>query len=63
MIYGFFLQTFSERASPVSFIGPKRYRAPACTVAELPDTLDAVVISHTHYDHMDKQSIIDLHRR
>jgi len=54
---------FSERASPVQFMGPKRYRPPACTVSELPDAVDAVVISHTHYDHMDKQSIVDLHER
>ena len=54
---------FSERCSPMSFMGPKRYRPPACTVSELPDVLDAVVISHTHYDHMDGQSIKDLHKR
>ena len=53
----------SERCSPISFMGPKRYRPPACTVSELPDVLDAVVISHTHYDHMDKNSIKDIHER
>ena len=53
----------SDRASPVSFMGPKRYRPPACRVNELPEVLAAVVISHTHYDHMDKQSIVDLHER
>ena len=54
---------YSDRASPVQFMGPKRYRPPACTVQELPDVIDAVVISHTHYDHMDKQSIQDLNQR
>ena len=44
-------------------MGPKRYRPPACTIQELPDVIDAVVISHTHYDHMDTQSIKDLHQR
>ena len=44
-------------------MGPKRYRPPACTIQELPDVIDAVVISHTHYDHMDTQSIKDLHKR
>ena len=53
----------SDRASPVQFMGPKRYRPPACTVEELPDVIDAVVISHTHYDHMDKNSIQDLNQR
>ena len=54
---------YSERAFPVQFMGPKRYRPPACTVDELPEVIDAVVISHTHYDHMDKQSIKDLNER
>ena len=40
---------FSERASLVQFAGPKRYRAPACKVSELPN-ITAVVISHNHYD-------------
>ncbi|KAG7271857.1 hypothetical protein CRUP_028229 [Coryphaenoides rupestris] len=43
---------FSQRASPVQFVGPKRYRGPPCTVEQLP-RIDAVVISHSHYDHLD----------
>ena len=43
---------FSERASPVGFAGPARYTAPACTVEQLP-AVAAVVISHSHYDHLD----------
>jgi len=54
---------FSDRASFVSFAGPKRYRPPACSVDELPQKLDSVVISHTHYDHLDTQSVKDLHKR
>ena len=54
---------FSQRASPVSFAGPKRYRPPACSVSQLPERLDAVVISHTHYDHMDEDSILKLHSK
>ncbi|KAL7828317.1 hypothetical protein AOLI_G00314690 [Acnodon oligacanthus] len=53
---------FSQRASPMSFVGPKRYRGPACTVAQLP-RVDAVLISHTHYDHLDASSVAALNSR
>jgi L-ascorbate metabolism protein UlaG (beta-lactamase superfamily) len=43
---------FSERASPFTFAGPKRWYAPPLPFAELPD-IDVVVISHDHYDHLD----------
>ncbi len=35
----------------------------ACKVSQLPDRLDAVVVSHDHYDHLDSNSVRDLHRR
>ncbi len=47
---------FSERASPLSFIGPRRYTDPALSLEDLPP-LDAIVISHNHYDHMDNATI------
>ncbi|MFC3151193.1 MBL fold metallo-hydrolase [Litoribrevibacter euphylliae] len=47
---------FSERASPFQFIGPKRFHQPPITIEALP-LIDAVVISHNHYDHLDKHSI------
>ena len=47
---------FSERASPVSFAGPKRTTPPAMSVEQLPP-IDIVLISHNHYDHLDKPSI------
>lgn len=50
---------FSQRASPVAFMGPKRYRDPPCSIEQLP-RLDAVVISHTHYDHLDADSVTAL---
>ena len=50
---------FSQRCSPVQWAGAKRYRPPACTVEELPK-VDAIVISHTHYDHLDRNSVLAL---
>lgn len=53
---------FSERASPVSFAGPRRVIAPVPALAELPH-IDAVVISHDHYDHLDAASVAALARQ
>lgn len=53
---------FSQRASPLAFVGPKRYRDPPCTAEQIP-RLDAVVISHTHYDHLDAGSVAALNVR
>ena len=47
---------FSERASPVSFAGPKRVVAPVPALSELPH-IHVVVISHNHYDHLDQESV------
>lgn len=47
---------FSERTSPVSFAGPKRFNEPAIAVEELP-TLDVVLLTHDHYDHLDMKTI------
>lgn len=47
---------FSERASPVTFAGPKRVVPPVPALDGLPH-IDAVVISHNHYDHLDQESV------
>jgi L-ascorbate metabolism protein UlaG (beta-lactamase superfamily) len=43
---------WSKRASPISFLGPARYRDPGVLFDDLPP-IDIVLISHDHYDHMD----------
>ncbi len=49
---------FSEYASPFNF-GPKRFHPPPITLQDLPK-IDAVLISHDHYDHLDMNTIIHL---
>ncbi len=47
---------FSDRASPFSFIGPKRFHPTPISLEDLPE-IDGVLISHDHYDHLDKATI------
>ena len=47
---------FSDRASPLSFLGPRRAQKPGLWLHELP-RIDLVVISHNHYDHLDVTSV------
>lgn len=47
---------WSDRVSFSSFFGPKRFFQPPLALDELPP-LDAVIISHDHYDHLDKNTI------
>lgn len=52
---------FSKRASPFSWVGPKRHRDPGLSKESLPK-IDIVLISHNHYDHMDLESLIYLNK-
>ncbi len=53
---------WSERASPFSFIGPKRANPPAIAFDDLPK-VDAVIVTHNHYDHMDLPTLARLWQR
>ncbi len=50
---------FSGRASQVGFAGPKRVTPAPFEISDLP-IVDVVLISHNHYDHLDRTSIADL---
>jgi L-ascorbate metabolism protein UlaG (beta-lactamase superfamily) len=43
---------WSKRVGPVSWIGPKRHKAPGVAFEALPK-IDAILVSHNHYDHLD----------
>jgi len=50
---------WDERASPSRWFGPKRFFAPPLQLWELP-RIDAVVISHDHYDHLGRKTVEQL---
>ncbi len=53
---------WSERTSPIPFIGPRRHRAPGIRFDDLPP-IDAVLVSHNHYDHLDIPTLRRLQQR
>ncbi|WP_426286150.1 MBL fold metallo-hydrolase [Luteibacter sp. E-22] len=53
---------WSERPSPFPWLGPKRWYEPPVPIDHLPH-VDAVVISHDHYDHLDRASVQALNAR
>lgn len=53
---------WAERASPVQWAGPRRFFAPPLALDELPH-IDAVLLSHDHFDHLDKRTVQELGRR
>lgn len=53
---------WAERASPVSWAGPRRLTPPAVALDDLPP-IHAVLVTHSHYDHMDLGTLRALWRR
>lgn len=50
---------WSERVGPYGLVGPVRFTPPPCTIEELPE-IDAICISHDHYDHLDSETLKQL---
>ncbi len=50
---------WGDRASPFSFMGPKRFQPVPVRIDQLPK-LDAIIVSHDHYDHLDAPTIAQL---
>ena len=53
---------FSERASPLTFAGPKRLIKPVIKIKDLPK-VDVITISHNHYDHLDVNSLRKIQKK
>ena len=53
---------FAQRASPLSFLGPKRFHETPLLIDELPP-IRAVILSHDHYDHLDRRAIRALNQK
>ncbi len=53
---------FAERASPFSWMGPRRFHETPIALADLPP-LAAVILSHDHYDHLDRETVLALAAR
>ena len=52
----------NERASPFSWVGPKRFHPSPVTAEELPG-IDVVLITHDHYDHLEKSTLIAINKK
>ncbi|KAL2008369.1 hypothetical protein VTN00DRAFT_8351 [Thermoascus crustaceus] len=53
---------FEDRCSPLSWLGPKRYTEMPCKISDIP-MIDAVVISHNHYDHLSYPTVKEIAKK
>ncbi|MCC5832833.1 MAG: MBL fold metallo-hydrolase [Chlamydiales bacterium] len=53
---------WNQRCSPLNFVGPKRLHSPDPSLNEI-DSVDVVIVSHNHYDHLDRYTVRLLHER
>jgi len=53
---------WSDRVGPTSWLGPRRVLAPAIPFGDLP-AIDVVLLSHNHYDHLDRPTLAALAKR
>ncbi|MFH2011990.1 MAG: MBL fold metallo-hydrolase [Pseudomonadota bacterium] len=51
-----------ERASPFSWVGPKRFHQSPVTAEELPE-INVILITHDHYDHLEKSTVIKVNEK
>ena len=54
---------FSKRASPVPFMGPKRFNNTLPFALHYFTKIDAIIISHDHFDHLDYKTIKQIHSK
>lgn len=52
---------FSDRVSPLTWLGPRRVREPGLKISELPH-IDGILLSHNHYDHLDLAALKELQK-
>ncbi len=53
---------FSERASPFSWLGSKRFEGTDFSTDQLPE-IDILIITHDHYDHLDYYTLKNIHKK
>lgn len=53
---------WSDRVGPYGMVGPVRFSPVPCSIDELPE-IDAVCISHDHYDHLDSDTLRKLNMK
>ncbi len=53
---------FAKRVSPISWLGPKRFHEPPISLDDLPP-IDLILITHNHYDHLDKSTLQHLNKK